>query len=170
MNLRKLVTASLLLAIGMILHQMTPPLVMGMKPDFLLAMMFIAIALCDDYKLTVVIGIAAGILTAATTSFPGGQLPNIIDKLITSQIVFLMFKIFKNKLNNQISMITVSIIGTLISGSVFLASALFIVGLPAPFEVLFLTIIIPATAINTIASAVLFNIVNLSLKYSHLQA
>lgn len=170
MNLRKLVTASLLLAIGMILHQMTPPLVMGMKPDFLLAMMFIAIALCDDYKLTVVIGIVAGILTAATTTFPGGQLPNIVDKLITSQVAFLMFKIVKTKLSNQISMITVSIIGTLISGSVFLASALFIVGLPAPFEVLFLTIVIPATAINAIASAVLFNIVNLSLKYSHLQA
>lgn len=169
MNLRKLITASLLLAIGMILHQMTPPLVMGMKPDFSLAMMFIAIALCDDYKLTIVIGIAAGILAAATTTFPGGQLPNIIDKLITSQMAFLMFKIVKNKLNNQISMITVSIIGTLISGSVFLSSALFIVGLPAPFEVLFLTVVIPATAINTVASAVLYNIVNLSLKYSHLQ-
>lgn len=170
MKLRKLVIASLLLAIGMIMHQMTPPFVMGMKPDFSLAMMFIAIAICDDYKLTVVIGIAAGLLAAATTTFPGGQLPNVVDKIITSQMVFLMFRIIKDRLNSQVSMITVSIIGTLLSGSIFLASALFIVGLPAPFTVLFLSIVVPATIINTIASAVLYNIVNLSLKYSHLQA
>ena len=170
MKLRKLVIASLLLAIGMIMHQMTPPLVLGMKPDFSLAMMFIAIAICDDYKLTVVIGIAAGILAAATTTFPGGQLPNIVDKIVTSQMVYLMFKIVKSKLNSQISMVIVSIIGTLISGTIFLASALFIVGLPAPFVVLFLSIVIPSTIINTIASAVLYNIVNLSLRYSHLQA
>jgi hypothetical protein len=167
MNLKKLISTSLLLAIGMLLHQITPPFIMGMKPDFLLAMMFIAIMLSEDYKMTVVIGIVSGILTAATTSFPGGQIPNIIDKIITSQVVFLLFRIMRERFNNQFTMILISIIGTIISGTIFLSSALLIFGLPAPFKVLVFTVVIPAAVINTFAVAILYNAVALSLRYSH---
>ncbi|MBP3915231.1 MAG: tryptophan transporter, partial [Clostridium sp.] len=41
------------------------------------------------------------------------------------------------------------IIGTLISGTTFLLSAQYIVGLPAEFSILFVTIVIPALLINT---------------------
>jgi hypothetical protein len=166
MNLKKTISAALLLAIGMILHQITPPFILGMKPDFSLAMMFIAIVLSDDFKMTLIIGIVAGIFAAATTTFPGGQIPNIIDKLITSQLVFFLFRTMKDKFNKQIVMVIISIVGTLISGTIFLATALFLFGLPAPFKVLLLTVIIPATVINTFAASILYKAVSLGLKYS----
>lgn len=167
MNLRKTITAALLLAIGMILHQITPPIFFGMKPDFSLAMMFIAIVFSDDLRMTLAIGLTAGVFAAATTTFPGGQIPNIIDKLITSQIVFFMFRALRDRLNKQTVMAIISVIGTLISGTIFLTSALFLFGLPAPFRILLLTVIIPATAINTIAASILYKAVSLGLKYSH---
>jgi hypothetical protein len=164
MNLRKLILCSLLLAIGMVLHQLVPPFLFGMKPDFLLSMMFIAIALSDDYKLTLLIGLAAGILTAATTTFPGGQIPNIIDKLITCNLVYFMFKALKNKFNNQIKMILISITGTLISGTVFLGSAFVIAGLPGPFLALMLAVVLPATLFNLGACMILYNSAQIAMK------
>src|SRR5690606_8521017 len=124
MNLKKFVLSSLLLVIGLILHQIAPPLLMGMKPDFLLTMMFIAIMLCNDYKLATIIGITSGLLTAATTTFPGGQIANIIDKLITCQIVFLLNKILGEKTNESIKMLIIAAMGTLVSGFAFLTAAL----------------------------------------------
>lgn len=162
MNLRKIILSSLLLSIGLVLHQLVPPILFGMKPDFLLSMMFIAIFLCEDYKLSLVIGLTAGILTAATTTFPAGQLPNIIDKIITSNLIFLLFKVLK--FNNQLKISIVSFIGTLISGTVFLGSAYILVGLPGPFLTLILGVVIPATGFNTAASIVLYNTANSAVK------
>lgn len=160
MNLRKIILSSLLLSIGLVLHQIVPPILFGMKPDFLLSMMFIAIVLCDDYKLTLIVGLAAGILTAATTTFPGGQLPNIIDKFITSNLVYLLFRILKNKINSQLKISIVSFIGTLVSGSIFLGSAYILIGLPGPFLALILGVVIPATLFNMAASIILYNAAN----------
>ena len=52
------------------------------------------------------------VLTAMTTTFPGGQLPNFIDKIITCQIVYILFKILDNKFRNNINIVLVSMIGT----------------------------------------------------------
>lgn len=164
MNLKKMILSSLLLSIGLVLHQIVPPLLFGMKPDILLCMMFIAIALNDDYKMVMLIGLAAGLLTAATTSFPGGQIPNIIDKLITSNCVYIMLKFLANKFNKQLQMIIISVIGTLISGSAFLGSAYILVGLPAPFLALMLTVVLPALILNSIGSSILYNASNLAIK------
>jgi hypothetical protein len=164
MNLRKLILSSLLLAIGMVLHQIVPPFLFGMKPDFLLSTMFIAIALSDDYKLTLLIGLAAGMLTAATTTFPGGQIPNIVDKLITCNFVYLLLKVVKDKYNNQIKISIVSVLGTLISGTSFLGSAFLIAGLPGPFFALMLAVVIPAVLFNLGACVILYNAASLALK------
>jgi len=164
MNIKKIVINSLLLAIGAILHQITPPLVLGMKPDFYLALLFIIIVLNDDYKTCLCCGIVAGILSAVSTTFPGGQLPNIIDKFVTTNIIFLILIPFRKLLNNQIKVIAITAIGTLISGFVFLSSAAIMVGLPGSFKVLFLSIVIPACAINTGASVVLFNAIKIAMR------
>jgi hypothetical protein len=160
MNLRKIILSSLLLSIGLVLHQLVPPILFGMKPDFLLSMMFIAIVLCDDYKLTIILGLAAGILTAATTTFPGGQLPNIIDKIITSNLVYLLFRILKNKVNDQLRISLISFIGTLVSGTIFLGTAYLLIGLPGPFFALIIGVVIPATVFNMTASIILYNAAN----------
>lgn len=164
MNLKKLVTNSLFLAIGVILHQITPPLVNGMKPDFLLAMIFIIILLNNDYKTILITALAAGIFSAATTSFPGGQVPNIIDKFVTCNILYIVLIPMKKISNNQIKIILISSLGTILSGSVFLLSALMLVGLPAPFSILFFSIVLPATLINTVVTSFLYNTVILAQK------
>jgi len=164
MNLRKLLVSSLLLSVGLMLHQITPPFLMGMKPDFLLSMMFIAILFADDYKLTLVIGLAAGILTAMTTTFPGGQIPNIIDKVLTCNFIFILTKAMGDKLSSGIKIIIVSILGTFFSGFVFLLSALYLAGLPAPFLALVLTVVVPASLLNTVFATILFNAVTLAMK------
>jgi hypothetical protein len=164
MNLKKIILASLLLAVGLILHYVVPGLPLGnMKPDPFLSMMFIAILLCDDYKMTLVIGLASGFLTAMTTTFPGGQIPNIVDKLMTSHIVFLMLQLAKNRIHNQLKMLTVSILGTIISGSVFLGTALILFGLPAPFMALFIGVVLPATAANTVVVLLLCNAISAAM-------
>lgn len=164
MNLRKMVVSSLLLSIGLILHQIMPPILFGMKPDIMLCMMFIAIALNKDYKMTLLVGLLAGILTAATSTFPGGQIPNIIDKFVTANLIYFIFKVFGNKVNQQMQMIVAAIVGTLISGTVFLGSAYFLVGLPGSFATLMLAVVLPATVFNAVGCTVLYNAVSLSLK------
>lgn len=165
MNIKKIVINSLLLAVGAVIHQITPPLVLGMKPDLELALLFIIILLNnDDYKTCLCCGIVAGVLSALTSTFPGGQLPNMIDKFITTNVVFLILIPFRKLLNNQIKVVCITAVGTLISGFVFLTSAAIMVGLPGSFKVLFLSIVIPACIINTVASVVLFNAINIALK------
>jgi hypothetical protein len=168
MNLRKLTLASLLLAIGVLLHYTMPGLPAGMKPDTSLAMMFIAILICDDYKSATVIGFTTGVLTALTTTFPGGQLPNIIDKVITSQLIYGMIYLMKNRIPQPVRFFIMTVLGTLISGTIFLASAQLIVGLPGglTFNALFSTVVIPATIANTVMVFVLGNIINIAMKRS----
>ncbi|MGL4449690.1 MAG: tryptophan transporter [Sarcina sp.] len=171
-NTKKLVMNALLLGVGAMLHQVTPALGLPMQPDFTLAMLFIIIILNNgDYKTCLISGIITGIFTAMTTKFPGGQIPNLIDKIITVHIVFLIVfalgKILKDMNESKKKLIQISIvlpIGTFISGSLFLGSALMLVGLPAPFIVLFTTVILPAMVVNLVVGMVLFKIIAKSMK------
>lgn len=164
MSIKKIIINSLFLGIGAVLHQITPPILLGMKPDFSLAMLFIIMVLNEDYKTCLTAGIVAGILAAATTTFPGGQLANIVDKLITTNVMFLVLMPLRNAFNNQIKVIIASVLGTLVSGTSFLTVALITVGLPANFRVLFLSVVLPACLINGIAGTVIFNALNVALK------
>lgn len=158
MNLKKLTSISLFLALGFILHQIVPPIVLGIKPDFLLSMMFIAIVICEDYKSTVACSLAFGILAAITTGFPGGQLPNIIDKIVAANLIFLLNKALF-KLNVNLKMVLISFVGTIVSGSVFLLSVALLFSLPASFSALFLTIVLPTAFANSFVAFLIFNIV-----------
>ncbi|WP_195892749.1 tryptophan transporter [Desnuesiella massiliensis] len=158
MKIRKIIIISIFLAMGMVLHQIAPPIFLGVKPDFLLSMMFISIVYGKDYKTTLIISIVGGILSALTTGFPGGQLPNIIDKLVVGNFIFLINKALL-KVNTNIKMIILGSLGTLASGSVFLLSASLLVGLPASFMALFITVVLPSTIINSFIVTLLYNIV-----------
>lgn len=167
MNIKKLVLNSLLLAIGALLHQITPPLVLGMKPDFSLVMLFIVILFNEDFKSCITAGLAIGIFSALTTGFPAGQLPNIIDKIITTTIVYFSIRVLTGRVKEQILMMIIIAIGTLISGIVFLSSAAFIAGLPGSFNVLLVSIVLPAVLINTVVGMILYNAVRISIKRSN---
>lgn len=158
MKIRKIIIISIFLAIGLILHQIAPPIFLGVKPDFLLSMMFISIVYGKDYKTALIISIVAGVLSSLTTGFPGGQLPNIIDKLVVGNFIFLINKAL-SKVNTNIKMIILGSLGTLVSGSVFLFSASLLVGLPASFMALFITVVLPATIINSFIVTILYGIV-----------
>ena len=172
-NTQKMVINALLLAIGAILHQVTPVLGLPMQPDFALSMLFVIMIINNnDYKTNIIAAIITGVFTALTTKFPGGQLPNIIDKLVTVNIMYLLL-LFLNKildlikLNNLKENLLVLItfpLGTLISGSTFLLSAKYISGLPADFSILFITVVIPALLINTIGGFIIYQTITLSLK------
>ena len=174
MNTKKMVINALLLAIGAILHQITPALGLPMQPDFALAMLFIIMIINNnDYKTSLIAAIITGVFTALTTKFPGGQLPNIIDKIITVNLMYAIL-LFLNKILEYINvnknmkenlLVIISFpLGTLISGTTFLLSAQYIVGLPAKFSILFLTSVIPALLINTIGGFILYQAINVSLK------
>lgn len=178
MNTKKLVLNSILLAMGLLLHQITPTLGLPIQPDMALAMLFTIMVLNkDDYKSCLVAGIITGIFTALTTKFPAGQIPNMIDKVVTVNIVYFMMiciynlpfiKKLKNHRQDTISTLIIIPIGTFISGCVFLLSAQILVGLPGSFVSLFIVAVLPAIFMNLAAGIFLFKIVNLSLnRMSH---
>lgn len=159
MKLKNMILTSLLIAIGLVLHYIVPPIVGGMKPDFLLAMLFVALYIDNSPKNALVAGILAGIFAALTTGFPGGQVANMCDKIVTAFVVMAMIKVFE-KLNSNFSVIITAFVGTVVSGVVFLQTALLIVGnLPVAFPVLFTTVVIPAALVNTIATFLCYKIV-----------
>ena len=161
---KQLVTNALLLAVGFLLHYVTPAIGLPMQIDFSLITMILVITLNkNSFSTCVAGGIATGIFSGLTTKFPLGFIPNIIDKIVTTIAVYLLVKLLdKTALNSKIKAIVVSAVGTLISGTVFLCSALLLVGLPAPFSVLFITVVIPAIVVNTIAG---FIINTICIKY-----
>ena len=64
-----MVINALLLAIGAILHQITPALGLPMQPDFALAMLFIIMIINNnDYKITLISAIITGILVGTLFS------------------------------------------------------------------------------------------------------
>lgn len=166
---RKMIMNSILIALGALLHQITPALGLPMQPDFALAILFVIILINDDYKTTLLSSIVIGILTALTTKFPGGQLPNIIDKVITANIMYLMILPLRNKVNNNFKMLSMLIIGTICSGLIFLTSAQFIVGLPSAFMSLVKVVVIPTTLMNAFLGMILYKAVSTALKITGIQ-
>ncbi|AIE59254.1 tryptophan transporter [Bacillus methanolicus] len=160
MNTRNLVVLSLLVGIGAVLHAVMPGFFLGMKPDMMLMMMFLGIILFPEKKNVLLLGAVTGLISGLTTTFPGGLLPNIIDKLATSFIFFGLFLALKKYRSSIISVAVLTAVGTIISGIVFLGSAYFIVGLPGPFIALFGTVVLPASAVNTIAMVILYPVAN----------
>ena len=159
MKTKTLVSMSLLIGIGAALHFIIPGFFLGMKPDMMLLMMFLAIVLFPEKKNVFIVALAAGAISAMTTTFPGGQIPNIIDKLVTAFLFYLLFIGFKKFSTSVISVSILTALGTIISGAVFLGSAYYIVSLPGPFVVLFGAVVLPAVLLNTVAIVIIYPIV-----------
>ena len=157
---KQLVTNSLLLAVGFLLHYVTPAIGLPMQIDFSLITLILIINLNrNSFSTCLASGVATGIFSGITTKFPMGMIPNILDKIMTTIFVYLLLKLLdKTALHSKIKAIVVNAVGTLVSGVVFLVSALLLVGLPAPFSVLFITVVIPAIVVNTIVGFLISNI------------
>jgi hypothetical protein len=168
MNTKNLVALALLIGIGAVLHAVVPPIFLGMKPDMMLTMMFLGILLFPEIKNVFLVSIVTGIISGITTTFPGGLFPNIIDKFVTGLLIFVLISALGKYRNNIVSVGVLTAIGTLISGTVFLTSAYYIVGLPGPFIGLFAAVVLPATAINTVTMVIIYPIVTTIFKRTKL--
>ena len=151
-NTKQLTINALLLAMGFLLHYVTPAIGLPMQIDFSLITLVLIITLNrNSFSTCIASGVATGIFSGITTKFPLGFIPNIIDKITTAIVVYSLIRLLdKTALHSKIKAIVVNAVGTLISGVVFLASALLLTGLPAPFGVLFVSVVIPAIVANTV--------------------
>ena len=178
-NTRRLTLNAILLAMGLVLHQITPP-IFTIKPDTTLIMLFTLMVINrDSYKTCLVAGIVAGIFAGMTSAFPGGQIPNVIDKFITTNIMFLVMTLsyklpFIKSLGDKVKDLIVTgimmVVGTFVSGTIFLTAAQIIVGLPGNFTVLFMSVVVPAVAINLIVGVLIYKIVNVTVQKAILNA
>ncbi|WP_085992789.1 tryptophan transporter [Oceanobacillus senegalensis] len=165
MNIRILITLSLFVGIGTVLHAVVPGFVFGVKPDMLLSMMFLGIFLFPKAKYVLLLALVSGIISALTTQAPGGQIANLIDKSITAFVILALFLLLQNKVKNTINAPALTFIGTLISGSIFATVVALIAGLgEGGFIVLFTTAILPAALVNTVIMVVVFPIVQSIMK------
>jgi hypothetical protein len=164
MNLRKNIFTALLIAMGYIMHQVIPGTIGNMKFDIMLSFIFVALSISNDFKSVILTAMLGGGITALTTTFPGGQIPNIVDKLVTCLVIYVLLKLLEGVKNKQVSAGIVAFVGTIVSGSVFLYSALLLVGLPAPLLVLFLGIVLPTAFANIFVTLIVYNAVKTALK------
>ncbi len=148
MKTKQITQTAAFLAIGLALHAFTPSLLGSMKPDFLLSMLFLQLFHRPKLKEALVIALVFGIASAMTTGFPGGQVPNLIDKLVTT-LFFITFLKLAKRLPRMLQLLLGSALGTLVSGTVFLISAQLITQQSILFGALFAGIVLPATAVNS---------------------
>lgn len=166
MNTKNLVLMSLLVGVGAVLYIVIPGFNGGMKPDFMLTMMFISILLFPEIKSVFLLGITTGIISGLFSTFPGGFIPNVIDKSVTA-FVFFGLVLLINKYAKKLPVaIVLTCIGTLISGVVFLSSAIFLIGADVPFMGLLVAVVLPAVAINAVAFFIIYPIIGKLIKRS----
>ena len=155
MNTKTLVQGAIFIALGTILHTIVPGFFNGMKPDFMLFCLIAYIMLNPKPLPTLAMGVATGVMAALTTQFPGGQLPSMFDKIIAAFSVLLMVRTFPGK--GSVQKAVIYFLATIISGAVFLGTAMLFVGLPgdAAFTAMFVAVVLP-TAAMTAALGVIF--------------
>ena len=146
MKTKSLATSCILLSVGFILHAIVPG-IGTMKPDFLLAMMILAIVINPVFSMAMSIAFVASILSALTTVFPGGQILSFLDKFGSAIVIYLLFQFLKSK---TYSIVLVSAVGTFISGIIFILGAMFISGMDTSLLSLIGIVVIPTTILNTI--------------------
>jgi len=168
MNTKNLVLMALLVGVGAALYMVVPGFIGGMKPDFMLTMMFIGILLFPYAKETFLLSLATGVLSGVFTTFPGGLVPNIIDKAITGFVFLGAVIVLTKVIQHTVTQLTLVVLGTIISGAIFLGTALFVfqANVPVGFTALFTGVVLPATVFNAITFAVIYPIITNLVKRS----
>ncbi|MCM3388616.1 tryptophan transporter [Ureibacillus chungkukjangi] len=166
MKTKNLVLMALLVGVGAVLYLVIPGYGEGMKPDFMLTMMFIGILLFPTFKETFLLAVTTGVLSGLFSTFPGGFFPNIIDKLITGFVFLAIVMVLGHLIQKVATGAVLVALCTVISGSVFLSMALLLVGLPggAAFSALFIAVVLPGAVLNTIAFVIIYPIITNLLK------
>lgn len=168
MRTKDLVLLALFMGIGAVLHMIAPPILFGMKPDIMLPMMFLGIMLFPKANYVLVLSIATGVISALTTTAPGGQISNMVEKPITAFIFFALLLLIPKHFNTKITTPILITIGTIISGTTFLIMALYVVGLMGgSFIPMFAAVVLPAVLFNVVFTIILYPIIQSILQRSN---
>lgn len=170
MKTKSLALTSVLIALGYVFHTVVPPLFFGMKPDLLLVMMFLAIMLAPTKQNVLIASMAAGVISALTTGMAGGQIANIVEKPITAFIFLGMFVLAQKVKVNTISAVLLTVIGTIVSGTLFLLVAMVVAGLPGSLFSFIGMIVLPTSAISGLIMFFIYPVANRFSKRSSLTA
>lgn len=166
MNTKNLVLMALLVGVGAALYLVIPGFSGGMKPDFMLTMMFIGILLFPKASHVFLLAITTGVISGLFSTFPAGFIPNVVDKFVTAFVFFAVVIALKHFTQKFPIAVALAGIGTLLSGTVFLSVAIFVLGVDVPFVGLLLGVVLPAVALNAIAFFFIFPIVTQLVKRS----
>jgi hypothetical protein len=170
LNTKNLVLMAMLVAVGAALYLVVPGFNAGMKFDFMLIMMFVGMFLFPDARSVLLLAVSTGVVSGILSTIPGGFIPNVIDKLITAFVVFAVIIVLKKIAKNLIVQTVIAAIGTLLSGTIFLTIAIFLLGidfgLNNPFAFLFVTVVLPTVVMNAVAFFIINPIVNKLTKRS----
>ncbi len=166
MNTKNLVLMSLLVSIGAALYLVIPGFNGGMKPDFMLTMMFIGILLFPKASHVFLLAITTGVISGLFSTFPAGFIPNVVDKFITAFVFFAVVVALKHLTTKLPIAVALTAIGTLFSGVIFLSVAIFVLGVDLPFGGLVIGVVLPTVALNSIAFFFIFPIVTQLVKRS----
>ncbi|HSI67593.1 MAG TPA: tryptophan transporter [Planococcus sp. (in: firmicutes)] len=169
MNTKNLVLMAMLVSVGAVLYVVIPGINGGMKPDFMLTMMFIGILLFPNVKSVFLLAVTTGVLSGLFSTFPGGFFPNIIDKFITAFVFFAVVALLRKFVSKLPVAIALCAGGTMLSGAIFLSAAIFVIGAEIPFGLLYGTVVLPAVLMNVIAFSIIFPIVVNLTKRSNFQ-
>jgi len=168
MNTKNLVLMALLVSVGAALYLMIPGFSGGVKPDFMLTMMFIGILLFPKASHVFLLALTTGVLSGMFSTFPAGFFPNVIDKFITAFVFFAVVLLLKQLTTKLPIAITLAGLGTFFSGVLFLSIAIFVFGVDVgiPFSGLVIGAVLPAVALNAVAFFFIFPIVTQLVKRS----
>lgn len=170
MKTKSLALTSVLIALGYVFHTVVPPLFFGMKPDLLLVMMFLAIMLVPTKQNVLIASMAAGVISALTTGMAGGQIANIVEKPITAFIFLGMFFLARKVKVNTYSAVLLTVIGTIVSGTLFLLVAMMVAGLPGSLFSFIGMIVLPTSIISGLIMFFIYPVANRFSKRSSLTA
>ena len=168
MNTKNLVLMSLLVSVGAALYLVIPGFNGGMKPDFMLTMMFIGILLFPKFSHVFLLAITTGVISGLFSTFPAGFIPNVVDKFITAFVFFAVVLALKHLTTKLPVAVALTALGTLLSGIIFLSVAIFVLGveIPLSFGFLVTSVVLPTVALNAIAFFFIFPIVTQLVKRS----
>lgn len=167
MNTRKMTMNAILIAIGVILHVAAPSIGLPAQPDFAIAMLFIIMLLNKDYKTTIFAGIIIGIFTALTTKTVGGQLPNILDKLVTCNVMYFILLPLREKISQNAQAIILLLFGTILSGVTFLSTLALFYGIEGSLIAPILAVVIPTALVNLMIGLMVYKVVEQTMKRLH---
>ncbi|MGL5977949.1 MAG: tryptophan transporter [Erysipelotrichaceae bacterium] len=171
MHTKTMAINAILIAVGAILHYLTPTFGLAMQPDLLLLILIWLVVLNQkNYQTSLSSALVCGLFAALSTKFPGGQLPNIIDKLVSMQLIYVCVRLtIKRRQDVLVHLRWITPLVTLFSGTIFLLFAALLVGLPAGFSPLWLSVVLPTAILNGVIGLVFLPVLfRISKTFHHL--